>query len=237
MRLLVLPDAEAVALEAATRIEAVLEGGGQVALSGGSTPKRAYALLAERGHDLSAGRLWMGDERYVPADDERSNARLVREQWLDKVPEEQRPPLEPVDTALDLQRAANDYEVRLRHVLRDGRPLDLALNGIGPDGHTASLFPGKPALEERERWVVEVPEAGLEPFVPRVSMTFPVFNAARAVLFLVAGAEKADAVARAFGPQPDRALPSAHVRPSPGELVLVCDEAAAAGLPDRGAAG
>ncbi len=163
----------------------------------------------------------------MPADDERSNARMVQEQLLGSLPEDRRPAFEAVRTDLPLEQAANDYEVRLRGVLRDGAGLDLVLLGLGPDAHTASLFPGKPAVEEAERWVAPVPEAGMEPQVPRVSLTLPVLNTAREVVFLVAGADKAEALQRAFGEEPDAASPAAHVRPRTGRLLVLCDEAAA----------
>jgi 6-phosphogluconolactonase len=213
MNLEVLDDKEAVARRAA-EILAAVEPGAHVALSGGSTPKRAYELAAGAGHEGVT--FWLGDERYVPIEDERSNAGMVR-QHLGVVPE-------LVRTDLDLEEAAADYGRRFKAA---GGRLDLALMGLGPDGHTASLFPGKPALEEDHHLVVAVPEAGLEPFVPRVTMTFPAFDAAREVVFLVAGEDKAEAMERAFGPSPDPAVPSARVRPRSGRLVVLADAAAA----------
>lgn len=198
--------------------------GHHVALSGGSSPKAAYRLAADRLDDWSGATLWLGDDRAVPADDERSNFRMVREQLGDGAP------LERVRTELGPDAAAADYEARLRAALGDAPALDLALMGLGPDAHTASLFGGKPAVEERERLVVGVPEPGMDPRVPRVTMTLPLFNAAAEVVFLVAGADKAEAMARAFGPQPDPSAPSALVRPASGRLVVLCDEAAAARL-------
>jgi 6-phosphogluconolactonase len=215
----VLEDAEAIAAAAAELLAAAQ---GHVALSGGSTPKRAYQLAAQQRDDWSGATLWLGDERVVPADDERSNYRMVTQQGL---------PAERVLTEEGLQAAAGDYEARLRAALGNDPVLDLAIMGLGPDGHTASLFPGKPALQEDRHLVVAVPEAGMEPQVPRVTMTLPVFNATRLVVFLVAGAEKADAMARAFGPAPDSTVPSALVRPAEGRLVVLCDEAAASRLP------
>ncbi len=102
--------------------------------------------------------------------------------------------------------------------------------GLGPDAHTASLFPSKPEVDEQRRCVVPVPEAGMAPQVPRVTMTLPVFNAAARVVFLVTGEDKAQAMRRAFGPEPDLASPAARVRPDSGELLVLCDEAAAAQL-------
>jgi 6-phosphogluconolactonase len=223
----VLPDAEAVATLAAELLAAHAAQGHHIALAGGSTPKRAYRLATERLEDWSSATLWLGDERLVAADDERANARMVLEQLLGALPEDRRPSFEAVRTDLPLEQAASDYEVRLRGVLRDGAGLDLVLLGLGPDAHTASLFPGKPAAEEAERWVAPVPEAGMEPQVPRVSLTLPVLNAAREVVFLVSGADKAQAMRRAFGDDPDPASPAAHVRPSTGRLLVLCDEAAA----------
>jgi 6-phosphogluconolactonase len=208
----------------------VAAAGGHVALSGGSTPRRAYELAAGSDADFSAATLWLGDERLVPLDDERCNLRMVRESLTDRLPEERRPRLMPVDTALGHDAAAADYEAMLRQTLGNHPRLDLALMGLGPDGHTASLFPGKPAVEETRRLAVGVPEAGMEPQVPRVTLTLRLFNTAREVVFLVAGADKAEAVRRAFGSPPDETAPAAHVRPGAGTLVLVMDEAAAAEL-------
>src|SRR5207248_7658250 len=110
-----------------------------------------------------------------------------------------------------------------------GVELGLALMGLGPDGHTASLFPGSPAVEERERLAVTA-EAGLEPFVPRVTMTVPALTAAANVVYLVTGAGKAEAAARAFGGEPDPATPASLVRSRNGETVAILDRAAAAQL-------
>jgi len=218
------------AAEVADLLVDVAAAGGHIALSGGSTPRRAYELAARTDADLSAATLWLGDERVVPPDDERSNLRMVREALIDRLPEERRPRLMPVDTTLSPDAAAAAYEALLRETLGNHPRLDLALMGLGPDAHTASLFPGKPAVQETQRLVVGVPEAGMEPQVPRVTLTLPVFNAAREVVFLVAGADKAAAVRRAFGTPPDETAPAAHVRPGAGTLVLVLDAAAAAEL-------
>jgi len=204
--------------------------GGHVALSGGSTPKRAYELVSRSDADMSAATLWLGDERIVPADDERSNLRMVRGALTDRLPEERRPRLMPVDTTLGPDGAAAAYESLLRESLGNHPRLDLAVMGLGPDCHTASLFPGKPAMHENRRLAVGVPEAGMEPMVARMTLTLPVFNSAREVVFLVAGADKADAVRRAFGTPSDQSVPAAHVRPGAGKLMLVLDEAAAAEL-------
>ena len=103
--------------------------------------------------------------------------------------------------------------------------------GLGPDGHCASLFPGDPALDERERLAVGIARSGLAPWVPRVTLTLPVLNAARHVLFLVAGADKAAAAARAFAGRPDRRTPASLVAPAAGTLTVLTDRSAAARLP------
>ena len=204
--------------------------GGHVALAGGSTPKRAYELVAGVDADLSAATLWLGDERVVPRDDERSNARMVRQTLLAGLPEERRPMLIEVEPELGPEAAAAAYETRLRAQLGNHPRLDLVLLGLGPDSHTASLFPGKPALAETHRLVAPVPEAGMEPQVPRVTMTYPLLNSAREVVFLAAGADKAEAVRRAFGDPPDESSPAAHVRPGAGTLTVVLDPAAGEGV-------
>jgi 6-phosphogluconolactonase len=204
--------------------------GGHIALSGGSTPRRAYELAARSDADMSVATLWLGDERVVPEDDERSNLRMVRTALTDRLPEQRRPRLMPVDTSLGPDEAAAAYESELRATIGNHPRLDLALMGLGPDGHTASLFPSKPALEENHRFAVGVPEPGMEPMVPRVTLTLPLFNTAREVVFLVAGADKAPAIARAFRDPPDETAPAALVRPGAGTLTLVLDAAAAAGL-------
>jgi len=218
------------AAEVADLLVDVAAAGGHVALSGGSTPRRAYELASQTDADLSAATLWFGDERIVPPDDERSNLRMVRESLIDRLPEERRPRLMPVDTSLGHDAAAAAYESLLRETLGNHPRLDLALMGLGPDGHTASLFPSKPAVHESRRLVVGVPEAGMEPQVPRVTLTLRLFNSAHEVVFLVAGADKAPAVRRAFGSPPDETAPAALVRPGAGTLTVVLDAAAAAEL-------
>lgn len=227
MELEVLPDAEAVAAAAADRL---LAAGGHVALAGGTTPKRAYQRLREV--DLSGLTLWFSDERAVPPDSVDSNYRMTAEALLDWLPEPRRPRVHRIEGELGPDVAADRYEALLRAEI--GSPptqapaLDLVLLGLGPDAHTASLFPGKPALDVADRLVVGVPEPGLEPLVPRVSFTFGLIHAARDVLLLVAGEDKADAVARAFGRDADPSLPAARLASGPGTVLL--DEAAASRL-------
>jgi 6-phosphogluconolactonase len=218
------------AAEVADLLVDVAAAGGHVALAGGSTPRRAYELASQTDADLSAATLWLGDERCVPPEDERSNARMVRESLCEPIPDERRPQLLAVDTALGHDAAAAAYESLLREQLGNHPRIDLVLLGLGPDAHTASLFPGKPAVQETQRLAVGVPEAGMEPQVPRVTLTLPLLNTAREVVFLIAGADKAEAVRRAFGDPPDPAAPAAHVRPGAGTLTLVLDGAAAGEL-------
>jgi 6-phosphogluconolactonase len=218
------------AAEVADLLIDIASAGGHVALSGGSTPKHAYELASDSDADLSAATLWLGDERMVPEDDERSNLRMVREALTDRLPEERRPRLMPVDTSLGPDAAAAAYEALLLETIGWHPRLDLALMGLGPDGHTASLFPGQPAVSETQRYAVGVPDAGMEPMVPRVTLTLPLFNTAREVVFLVAGADKAPAVGRVFGTPPDESLPAALVRPGAGTLMVVLDAQAAAEL-------
>lgn len=196
--------------------------GSHIALSGGSTPRRAYELAAELETDWSRAHLWWGDDRCVPSDDERSNYRLVREALLDRISAQ--PTVHRIETELGPEGAAEAYEREFA-----GITLDLALVGLGPDGHTASLFPSSPALAERVRRVVAA-EAGLEPWVPRVTMTIPPFEDASLVLFLVVGADKAEAVERAFAGSPDPATPASLVRSREGRTVAILDESAAARL-------
>ncbi len=218
------------AAEAAERIAAVVRAGGHVALAGGNTPSASYERLAGMNLDWSACTLWFGDERCVPPDDERSNYGMAREALLDRI-ERDPPDVRRIPGEEGADAAAGAYERELVTVFGDGPPaLDLVLLGIGHDGHTASLFPGQPSLDERERSVVGVEEAGQEPYVPRVTLTLPAINAAREVFFLVVGEGKADPVARAFGAEPSREVPSSLVAPDPGTLTLLLDAAAASKL-------
>ena len=215
-------DARAAAKTVAQELARVAAEGGHVAVSGGSSPRPAYELAAMLATDWSRVHLWWADERCVPPDDERSNYRLVRETLLDGL---SRPPVvHRVHGELPPAEAAAAYDQEIRDVR-----LDLALLGIGPDGHTASLFPGAPALDEREPAAV-MAEAGLEPFVPRVTLTIPKLSAARLVLFLVTGPEKADAARRAFAAERSPDTPAGLVRSADGRTVAVLDPAAAADL-------
>lgn len=203
--------------------------GGHIALSGGSTPKDSYECAAALGADWAGAVLWFGDDRCVPPDHEHSNYLMVREALLDRL--DPAPATHRIHGELGPQQAADDYELALKDAFHGAKPvLDLALMGLGPDVHTASLFPGKPALQETDRLAVGVEEAGMEPYVARVTLTLPVFNAAREVVFLVTGESKAEAVERAFGGEQSAEAPASLVRPEGGRLVLLCDAGAASRL-------
>lgn len=223
------------AAAAAERIAAVVRRGGQLALAGGSTPRRAYELLAEMDLDWSGCELWLGDDRCVPPDHQHSNFKMVGEELVDRLPICHRPPgWHRIPGELGPERAAEAFERELRAAFPADADLpvfDLILLGIGPDAHTASLFPGDAALGERERWAVGVEIPGMAPLVPRVTLTLPAINAAREVVFLISSADKADAVARAFGDTPGPDAPASLVRPANGTLTVLLDEAAAARLP------
>jgi len=213
---------EAASIVADALVEAA-RAGRAIVLTGGHTPGRAYELAAEREPDWSAASVLWGDERCVPPEDERSNYRLAREHLLDRL-EAQPREVQRIHGELEPAEAADEYEAVLR-----GVHLDLMLLGLGPDAHAASLFPGSPALEERERLVVAT-EAGLEPFVDRVTMTLPALASAQDMLFIVTGEDKAEAVERAFGRPPDPAAPGSMVRSATGRTRLVTDIPAASRL-------
>jgi 6-phosphogluconolactonase len=216
-----------VAGEVASRLVAAAEAGGHIALTGGSTPGVAYERAAAVGAHWSRSVLWFGDDRAVPPDDDRSNYKLARETLLDHVDAT----VHRIEGERGHDEAADAYESLLKSEVGGDVPaLDLILLGLGPDGHCGSIFPGKPAVQVRDRAVVGVPEAGLEPFVPRVTMTLPVFNAGREVLFMVTGESKADAVARVFGGEPREDAPASFVRPP--KLTVLLDPPAASLLPN-----
>jgi 6-phosphogluconolactonase len=196
--------------------------GDDIAFSGGSAPGPAYELAADLEADWSLATAWWGDERCVPPDDERSNYRLVRKTLLDRVSAPPRA-VHRIRGELGGEAAAAEYDRQLA-----GVELGLAFQGIGPDGHTASLFPESPALDERERRAVAVSHRDVE----RVTMTLPVLRTARIVSFLALGEQKAEAVARAFAGPPDPRLPASLVRSDGGETLVFLDRAAAANLDD-----
>ena len=215
------------AAEVARRLAGAAQAGGDIAFTGGGTARSAYELAAALGGDWSRATLWWGDERCVGADDPRSNYGLARDALLGGL--EPPPRVEWIEGERGLD-AAPHYEQALRARFGDGPPaFDLLLLGLGRDGHCASLFPGSHALDVADRWVAGVERAGLEPFVPRITLTLPALTAAREVIFLVLGAEKADAVRRVFGPGGDD-LPGRRVAQGVARASVLIDAAAAAGL-------
>jgi 6-phosphogluconolactonase len=230
----VLPDPETAARAAADWLlerALAVEGNAALCLAGGSTPRRVYALLAEppfRDRFPWARVHWFfGDERVVPHDSGRSNYHMVREVLFDRAPI---PPanIHPVPTELgDAAKAAAAYETILKQFygserLAANRPLFAAtLLGVGDNGHTASLFPGNPALSERKRWVVAVTDPSVPE--PRVTLTVPTLESSGEIAFLVTGTEKREIVARLAD---DQTLPAALIRPA-GRLRWFLDRAAA----------
>jgi len=235
----VVPDAESLAVAAADEFarsaaDAIGKRGlFHVALSGGSTPRALYRRLTKAPHRGAVAwesvRFFFGDERCVPPDSERSNFRMAREELFDplRIPPRRIFRMRGEDAP---RRAAGAYERSLRaHV--PGRPprLDLVLLGLGGDGHTASLFPGTPALAESKRLVVENFMPGSKE--PRITLTLRAINAARRVIFLVSGDGKAAVVAGVLQKRGRRKdLPAAGVNPSRGTLLWLLDEAAGSKL-------
>jgi 6-phosphogluconolactonase len=192
---------------------------GHLCITGGSTPKKAYERVAAQRADWSGVDFWFTDERCVPPDHEHSNFRMADVALLDRAAgatvHRMKGELGPAEGAADYER---DYDAA-------GRPaFDLILLGIGPDAHTCSLFPGDDALGERERAVVGVETPGMAPLVSRITFTLPVVDASRRIVFLVTGADKADAVARAFSGRRDPMAPASLVE---GEVTVLLDEGAA----------
>ncbi len=213
------PDKQAAALAAGDLLANAAEAGQHIALSGGGTVGQAFERAARA--DWRNATVWWGDERCVPPNDERSNYLLAKGKLLDALAA--KPQVHRILGELPPEAAADAYDAEL-----EGITIDLAFNGIGPDGHTASLFPGSPQLAVTDRRAVAGP-AGLEPFVDRVTMTVPFLNTARTVVFLVAGEDKADAVRRAFAADPDPGTPSSLVRGAE-QTIAILDRAAASSL-------
>jgi 6-phosphogluconolactonase len=212
----------------------VAAGDGNVVLTGGSTPRDAYGELAravkEVGVDVRGTTFWFGDERCVPPEDERSNYGMVRDSLLEPLGDAAPLDVKRMKGELGPEAGAQDYEQQLRDA---GVPrFDLLMLGIGPDGHTASMFPDQVSLAERERLVVGVEQAGHEPYVPRVTMTFPALALAEHIVVLAAGESKAGPIAWAFGKDavPSPHVPSSMIPPVAKRLTVLVDPAAAAQL-------
>jgi 6-phosphogluconolactonase len=231
----ILPDPSALArctAEWMTAAALAAQGPFRVSLSGGSTPKALYGLLAS---DAFRGRFpwprvhwYWGDDRFIPHDHPESNYRMARDAMLSTAPV---PPenIHPMPTDGTPEDAAERYERVLQkaygasvRTLDPERPLfDITLLGLGADGHTASLLPGEPALEERKRWVAVVPHGRPE---VRITLTYPVIESSRQVAFLVAGPEKAKILGQIRGG--GSRVPAARLRPL-GKLIWFVDRAAA----------
>jgi 6-phosphogluconolactonase len=196
----------------------IVEAEGDIVLTGGSSPQHAYELAAARRPDWSGLTVWFTDERCVPPDDKLSNFAMVDEALFSRL--QQPPRVMRMHGELGPEEGAAAYAAQVG----EDPQFELILLGLGPDAHIASLFPGKPEKHVDDRLVVGVPEAGMEPYVPRISLTLPAINRARRKVFLVTGESKVEAVGRAFGDPPDAESPGAHVRP-----VTVFVDAAAAG--------
>jgi 6-phosphogluconolactonase len=223
MRVTTVPDAEAAAARAAETVDRLLDeavaerGVAHLALAGGSTPRRLHELLAERRGDWSGVHLWASDERCVPPDDDEANWKMIVESLIARIEIDEsqlhRPPGE-----LGPDEGASAYEDELRAV-----EFDVVMCGLGEDGHTLSLFPGHPEVEERTRLVVGVRDAPKPP-PERISFTLPLVHAARRTILLTAGASKADALAVVLE-GPDPRVPASLLRG--GRLEVICDDAAA----------
>lgn len=233
------PDGEALARGAAELFIAQAQQGIRAAgrfsaaLSGGSTPKRAYELLGQPPYrdqvPWDRVHLFWGDERCVPPTDPRSNYRMTKLALLDHVP---LPPAQVHRIAGEKPpaEAAAAYEAVLRAFFHDGPPrFDLVFLGLGENAHTASLFPGNPVLEETTRWAAEVFVAEVDMW--RVTLTAPTLNAGAVLAFLVAGASKAAVVQEVrSGPYDPQRKPAQLIKPSQGQLLWLLDRAAAAAV-------
>jgi 6-phosphogluconolactonase len=230
----VVKDSDALAARAAEIIAGKMNGCRapfRLVLSGGSTPVSTYRVLSRRSDiDWPCVEIFLGDERFVPPDHQDSNYRMVRETLLAAGTVRPRK-LFAIPTDDTPQSAAVRYDEMLRQQygageLEPGVPLfHLTLLGLGEDGHTASLLPGQPVLQERARWAAAVPQGREE---PRITLTYPALDASQTILFLVSGAAKRDALAQARG----GALPAGAIR-AMGEVIWLAD-GAAAGVDDQG---
>jgi 6-phosphogluconolactonase len=228
--------AEAAARSVATIATAATASSGRftISLSGGSTPRLLYSTLAREYHDSmpwAKVHLFWGDDRFVPHDDPDSNYRMVKEALLDHVPVQQIS-VHPMPVFFDdPAQAAADYEATLKSYWAGGLPrFDLMLQGLGTDGHTASLFPHSQAIHDHQRWVLAISEPTADP-PRRLTVTLPIINNAARVYFIVTGPEKAGIVRRVLAQElATDACPAAGVQPEHGEVTWWLDEAAASDL-------
>ena len=223
VELVIVEDEREVASVVAERLARAAREGGNVVLTGGKTPELAYKEAAKLEPDWSKVDLWWGDERCVPPEHEESNYGMAKRALLDRIDVPPRG-VHRMKGELGKDAAAAEYEHEL-----DDTVLDLLLLGVGPDGHIASLFPNAPTLRQRRR--VLPAEAGLEPFIDRVTLSLAALRSAREIIFLLAGEGKADAAARVFGAEPSEDAPGSLVRADDGRTVAILDRAAAAKLP------
>ena len=223
VELVIVEDERELAAVVGERLARAAREGGSVVLTGGKTPEQAYKEAAKREPDWRNVDVLWGDERCVPPDDKSSNFKLAKDSLLDRLDHAPRS-VHRIKGELGKEAAATDYARELGDA-----QLDLLLLGVGPDGHVASLFPNAPTLRQRKR--VLPAEAGLEPFIDRVTMSLATLRSAREVLFLLAGESKADAAARAFAGKPSLDTPASLVRSRDGRTVAILDRAAAAKLP------
>jgi len=234
-QVIVVDDPATLGKTAADRLMARIDANGEriaICLTGGSSPKRLYQLLATAAYrnriPWDRVHWFIGDERFVPIDDPRNNMAIAREVFLEACAPSTNIHLIPTGSG-NPDESAGRYadELKLFHgadELSPDRPLfDLVLMGVGPDGHTASLFPGYPALDETGPWVVGVPQAHVEPFVPRVTLTLPALGSCREMLFEVAGHEKRAILTRLFNGEN---LPANRARSIGGQTVWLVDKAA-----------
>lgn len=239
MQMTILPSPFAVAQKAADQIvkraqHAITDRGVFViALSGGSTPKKLYELLASADYvakiDWSKVHFFVSDERFVPHSDDQSNQKLAEDNLLARIPCD-RAKVHPVPVDLaSPELAAAAYQKGICSVLGKKPVFDVILLGMGSDAHTASLFPGKDALLETKKLVTSSSPGILPPPVDRVTFTFPLINAARCVMLLTAGEDKAPALRAAKQdwdhPEEPAQTPTGSVRPQ-GELLVLADQAA-----------
>jgi 6-phosphogluconolactonase len=222
VELVVLQDANEVSAAVAEQLGCAARAGGHIALTGGTTPELAYMEAAKREPDWSKAEVWWSDERCVPPDDDLSNYALAKRTLLDRLERGPRA-AHRIKGELGREQAAADYERELGDTV-----FDFELLGLGKDGHVASLFPNAPTLRASRR--VLPAEAGLEPFVDRVTLSIPTLNSARAIVFAVTGADKAEASLRAFGATPGPETPASLVRSRDGTTTAILDRAAAAKL-------
>jgi 6-phosphogluconolactonase len=208
----------------AERLAEQARAGGNIVLTGGSTPRHAYEITAELERDWSRVELWWGDERCVPPGDARSNYGMAKAALLDRL---ERSPAAVHRMQGELGR--DDAVAEYKHELTDVPAFDLVLVGLGPDGHVASLFPNFPTLDITGRDVVGS-QSGYEPFVDRISLTLPRLCNTDELLFLATGEDKAEAVVHAFKDKPSHATPGSLARATDGTTRAILDRAAAAKL-------